>query len=68
MLLLEEAERDIQRLGEDPPLNPLIVPLRITPTDASNHEEELYGSKIIPQRISLIKRTPTSCHHMQDRR
>ena len=29
ILLLEEANRDMKRLGEDPPLNPLIGPLRI---------------------------------------
>jgi hypothetical protein len=30
ILLLEEAERAMKILGEDPPLNPLIGPLRIT--------------------------------------
>jgi hypothetical protein len=39
MLLLEEVERVIQIFGEDPPLNPLIGPLRITSTDTSHPEE-----------------------------
>jgi hypothetical protein len=48
MLLLEEAQRDIQRLEENPPLNPLIEPPRITPVDTSNCEEELNGPETIP--------------------
>lgn len=39
ILLLEEAERAMQRLGEEPPLNPLIGPLTITSVDTSNHEK-----------------------------
>jgi hypothetical protein len=42
----------MQRLGEDPPLNPLIGPLRITPTD-TNEEEELNNSKTIPPEESV---------------
>jgi hypothetical protein len=47
-LLLEEAERAIQILGEDPPLNPFIGSLRITLNDTSHLEEELNGSQTIP--------------------
>jgi hypothetical protein len=43
ILLLEEVKRAMQRLGEDPRLNPLIGPLRITLTDVSNREEEPNG-------------------------
>jgi hypothetical protein len=38
MLLLEEANRAMQILGEDPLLNPLIGTLRITPDDTNGHE------------------------------
>ena len=48
ILLLEEVERAIQILGEDPPLNPLVQPLRITPDDTNDHDVELNGSKIFP--------------------
>ena len=36
MLLLEEAQRAIQRAEQDPPLNPLIEPLRITLINTSD--------------------------------
>jgi hypothetical protein len=42
----------MQILGEDPPLNPLIGPLRITPTD-TNDEVELNNSKTIPPEESV---------------
>jgi hypothetical protein len=48
ILLLEEDERVMQRLGEDPPLNPLVGPLRITLNDTNDYEAKLNGSKIVP--------------------
>jgi hypothetical protein len=48
MLLLEEAQRAIQRLEQDPPLNPLIEPLRITPINTSDQEVEPNGSSAAP--------------------
>jgi hypothetical protein len=58
MLLLEEAQRDIQRLEENPPLNPLIEPLRITPADTSNHGEEINGSETIPPEETIDQENP----------
>jgi hypothetical protein len=43
LLLLEEVERAIQIFEEDPPLNPLMGPLRITSTDTIHPEEEING-------------------------
>jgi hypothetical protein len=42
MLLLEESQRVIQRLENDPQL---LEPIRITPTDPINIGEELNGSE-----------------------
>jgi hypothetical protein len=59
MLLLEEAQRAIQRSEENPPLNPLIEPLRITPVDTSNHKEELNGSKTTPPEETADQENPS---------
>jgi hypothetical protein len=59
MLLLKEAQRYIQRLEEDTPLNPLIEPLRITPTDRRNHREELNGSETIPPEKTVDQEKPS---------
>lgn len=48
MLLLEEAQRAIQRAEQDPPLNPLIEPLRITPINTRDQEVEPNGSSVTP--------------------
>jgi hypothetical protein len=48
MLLLEEAQRVIQRLENDPQLNPLIEPIRVTLTDTINLREEINGSESTP--------------------
>jgi hypothetical protein len=48
MLLLEEAQRAIQRAEQDPPLNPLIEPLRITPINTNDQEVEPNGSSVTP--------------------
>jgi hypothetical protein len=45
MLLLEEAQRVIQRLENDPQL---LEPIRVTPTDTINLREELNGSESTP--------------------
>jgi len=50
MLLLEEAQRVIQRLENDPQLNPLIEPIRFTLTDTINLGEELNGSESTPPK------------------
>jgi hypothetical protein len=60
MLLLEEAQRAIQRAEENPPLNPLIEPLRITPTDTSNHREEINGSETTPPEETVDQENPSS--------
>jgi hypothetical protein len=59
-MLLEEYQRDIQILGEDPPLNHFIGPLMITLTDTSNHEEELNGSETIPLEEIVDQEIPSS--------
>jgi hypothetical protein len=48
-MLLEEAQRAIQRAEEDPPLNPLIELLRITPINTNDQEVEPNGSSATPQ-------------------
>jgi hypothetical protein len=55
---VEEAQRAMQILGEDPPLNSLIEPMRITPTDTSNREEELNGSETIPPKGTTDQENP----------
>jgi hypothetical protein len=57
-LLLEEAQRVMKILGEDPPLNPLIEPLRITLDNTSNLEEELNGSKTISLEETIDQGSP----------
>jgi hypothetical protein len=47
-LLFKAVERAMQRLEEDPPLNPLIEPLRITPIKTSDHEVEPNDSSSSP--------------------
>jgi len=47
-MLLEEAQRAIQRKEQDPPLNPLIQPMRITPININNQEVEPNGSSAAP--------------------
>jgi hypothetical protein len=63
ILLLEEAGRAMQILGEDPPLNNFIGNLRITPAD-TNEEEELNNSKTIPPEESADQEntSPMSPH------
>jgi hypothetical protein len=58
ILLLEEVERAMQILGEDPPLNPLIGTLRITPTNTRNREEDLNGSEKIPPEETVDQENP----------
>jgi hypothetical protein len=48
MLLLEEAQRVIQRFENDPPLDPLTKPLRVILVNTINLGEELNGSETIP--------------------
>ena len=48
MLLLEEAQRVIQRLENEPRINPLIEPLRVIPVDTINLREEINGSETTP--------------------
>jgi hypothetical protein len=52
MILLEESQRVIQRLENDPQLNPLIEPLRFIPVDTINLIEEINGSEKIPLETS----------------
>jgi hypothetical protein len=47
MLLLEESQRVIERLQDDPMLDPLIEPLRVTLTDTTNFKGEKIGSETI---------------------
>jgi hypothetical protein len=49
-LLLEEAERAMQILREYPPLNPLVRPSRITPTDTNGQEAELMAQNSSTRR------------------
>jgi hypothetical protein len=58
ILLLEEVERAIQILGEDPPLNPLIGSFRITPANTSIHEKELNGSQKFPPEEIVDQENP----------
>ena len=51
-MLLQEAERAMQRLGEDLSVNPLIGPLIITLAD-KNKEAKLNNSKTIPPEESV---------------
>jgi hypothetical protein len=48
ILLLEEAQIEIQRVKQDPPLKPFIVPLRIIRINTSEHEVEPNGSSTAP--------------------
>jgi hypothetical protein len=48
MLLLEEAQRVIQRLENDPHLNPLIEPLRVILVNTIHLGEYLNGSETTP--------------------
>jgi hypothetical protein len=48
VLLLEEAQRSIQREKKDPPLNPLIESMRITQININNQEVEPNGSSVTP--------------------
>jgi hypothetical protein len=66
MLLLEEAQRAIQRAEEDPPLNPLFEPLRITPIDTSNHREYINGSETTPPEETLDQENPIFFSHNKD--
>jgi hypothetical protein len=49
----------MKRLWEDPPLNPLIEPLRITLTDRGNHEEGINGSETISPGETIDQENPS---------
>ena len=49
-LLLEEAERAMQRLREGPPVNTFVRPSRITHINTNDQEVELNVSKTVPPK------------------